>query len=124
MSARGRVAVTRDVDPSSLPDLREHPPRATVAFVDRDEAIVLPVRARYRDDTYEFGVPVDVAFENREVVLITDDGPYWFDLRGVSVRGLARRLERAAPNAADALAWYAIEPRRILAWDYAAMREA
>jgi hypothetical protein len=123
VSARGHVAVTRDVDPSSLEDLRAHPPRATVAFVDRDEPIVLPVRARYRADTYEFGVPADFAFENRETVLIIDDGPYWFDLRGISVRGLARRLERAEPGAADALAWYAIEPRRILAWDYAAMRE-
>jgi len=124
VSARGRVAVTRDVDPSSLQDLREGPPRATVAFVDRDEAIVLPVRARYRADTYGFGVPGDLALENREVVLVIDDGPYWFDLRGISVRGVARRLERAEPGETDALAWYAIEPRRILAWDYAAMREA
>jgi hypothetical protein len=118
--------VTRDVEPSSLKDLLEHPPRATVAFVDRDEPDVLPVRARYRADTYRFGVLPEVAthLENREVVLVMDDGAYWFELRGISVRGLARRIDRAEPGQADALVWYAIEPRRILAWDYRAVREA
>jgi len=117
--------VTRDVEPSTLKDLLAHPPRATVAFVDRDEADVLPVRARYRANTYRFGVLPEVGtdLENREVVLVMDDGPYWFELRGISVRGLARRINRAEPGETDALAWYTIEPRRILAWDYGAIRE-
>ncbi len=117
--------VTRDVEPSSLKDLLEHSPRATVAFVDRDEVDVLPVRARFRADTYRFGVLPEVAtdLENRDVVLVIDDGPYWFELRGISVRGLARRIDRAEPGEADALAWYAITPRRILAWDYGAIRK-
>ena len=118
--------VTRDVEPSTLKVLLEHPPRATLAFVDRNEVDVLPVRARFRADTYRFGVPLEVAtdFENREVVLVIDDGSYWFDLRGISVRGLARRIDRAEPGETRALAWYEIEPRRALAWDYGAMREA
>lgn len=118
--------VTRDVEPSALADLLEHPPRATVAFIDRDEVDAVPVRARCRADTNRFGVPPEVAtdFENREVVLVIDDGPYWFELRGISVRGLARRIARAEPGETDALAWYAIDTRRILAWDYAAIREA
>jgi len=117
--------VTRDVEPSALKDLLEHPPRATVAFVDRDAVEVLPVRARFRADTYQFGVQPEVAtdFEHREVVLVIDDGAYWFELRGISVRGLARRTDRGEPGETDALAWYAIEPRRILAWDYGAIRE-
>jgi hypothetical protein len=129
-SENGRNAarrVTRDVAPSALRDLLEHPPRATVAFINRDQADVLPVRARYRgDDTYRFGVLPEVAtdLENREVVLVIDDGPHFFELRGISVRGLARRIDRAEPGKADALTWYVIEPWRILAWDYDAMREA
>jgi hypothetical protein len=90
--------VTRDVEPSALKDLLEHPPRATVAFVDRDEADVLPVRARFRADTYRFGVLPEVAtdLENREVVLVIDHGPYWFELRCISVRGLMVRDRAAA----------------------------
>jgi hypothetical protein len=118
--------VTRDVAPSALQDLLEHPPRATVAFINRDQAEILPVRARYRGGTYRFGVLPEVAtdLENREVVLVIDDGPYFFELRGISVRGLARRADREEPGKADALTWYMIEPRRMLAWDYDAMREA
>ncbi|HWC05509.1 MAG TPA: hypothetical protein VHF87_22370 [Methylomirabilota bacterium] len=125
-SHRGEARrVTRDVEPSVLGDLLERPPRATVAYVDGDEIDVLPVRARARADAYGFGVPPTFAtdFENREVVLLIDDGAYWFELRGVSVRGPARRVEHAEPAEADALTWYAIEPRRVLAWDYGAIRE-
>jgi hypothetical protein len=57
-------------------------------------------------------------------VVVIDDGPYFFELCGISVRGVARRIDRAEAGEADALAWYVIEPRRILAWDYDAMREA
>ena len=118
--------MTRDVDPSTLKDLLEQPPRATVAFIDGEHVDILPVRARYRADTYRFGVRSDVATDlvGREVVLVIDDGPYFFELRGISVRGLARRLDPAPSGEADGLAWYVIESRRILAWNYAAMREA
>ena len=118
--------VTRDVDPSTLTDLLEHPPRATVAFIDCERADVLPVRARCRAGTYRFGVLPEVATDlnDREVVLVIDDGPYFFELRGISVRGLARRIDRAEPGETAALAWYVIEPRRVLGWNYDAMREA
>jgi hypothetical protein len=115
-------AVTRDVEPSTLPDLLGHPPRATVAFVSQGEVEVLPVQTRHRADTHRFGVSPDVrSLEGREVVLVMDAGAYWFELRGISVRGLARRI--AGEPEADGLAWYAIEPRRILAWDYGTLRE-
>ena len=122
MNAPGHT-VTRDVEPSSLQDLLDHPPRATIAFVDREHVDILPVRARCHAGTYRFGVRPEVAsgLANREVVLVIDDGPYFFELRGVSVRGLPRRIDE--PGETDALTWYVIEPRRILAWNYAAMRE-
>lgn len=123
---RAAAGVTRDVEPSTLRDLLEHPPRATVAFIERGRVDVLPVRGRCRAETYRFGVLPALAtdLENREVVLVIDDGPYFFQLRGISVRGLARRIDRAEPGETEGLAWYVIESRRILAWNYDAMREA
>ena len=114
--------VIRDVDPSAVRDLLEHPPRATLAFTADGEVEVLPVRAVARDGVDTFGVRPERApdLADREVVLVRDDGPYYFQLRGVTVRGVARR----APQETGELIWYAIEPRKVLAWDYGAMRDA
>ena len=119
-SDRPPARVTRDVDPTSLSDLLAAPRRAAVAFVDNDEVMVLPARARVLDGAHQFGVDAVTApdLSGHEVVLTRDDGPYWFELRGISVRGIATRLPAAA-----GLAWYAVTPHRIIAWDYAAVRE-
>jgi hypothetical protein len=123
--ATSNARVTREVDPAEVQDLLAHPPRATVAFVDAGEVDVVPVRARLIDGAHAFAVQggaiPDLA--GREVVLIRDDGPYWFELRGVSVRGLAH--PRAAPGTAygPPLAWYSVEPRRVLAWDYGQLHD-
>ncbi len=55
--------------------------------------------------------------------MLVDDGPYWFQLRGVSVRGIAIPVDPPLGDELEALAWYAIEVRRVLAWDYGAIRE-
>jgi hypothetical protein len=117
--------VTRDVDPMALRDLLERPPRATVAFVDNDAVDLLPVSARFSGGTHLFGVQTDVApnLENQEVVLLIDDGQYWFELRGVSVRGVAKGVDPPGHGKAESVTWYAIEPRRVLAWDYGKIRE-
>ena len=72
-----------------------------------------------------FGVDADSApaLDQQEVVLLVDDGPYWFQLRGVSVRGIAVPVDPPLGDEPEALAWYAIEARRVLAWDYGAIRE-
>jgi hypothetical protein len=116
--------VTRDVAVSAVHDLLDHPPRATVAFVDGGAVDLLPARARCSADTHRFGVLPDTApdLDKREVVLVIDDGPYWFELRGISVRGVATRVEPPGDGGADHLVWYAIEPRRVLAWDYGSIR--
>lgn len=122
LTKTGRV--TRDVAVSAVPDLLDHPPRATVAFVDGGAVDLLPARARCRGDTHLFGVLPDAApdLQNCEVVLVIDDGPYWFELRGISVRGVAARVEPPGDGGAERLVWYAIEPRRVLAWDYGSIR--
>jgi hypothetical protein len=116
--------VTRDVTVAAVRDLIEQPPRATVAFADRDDVDLLPAVARANGERYTFGICADRApnLETREVVLVIDDGSYWFELRGVSVRGTATRVE--PPGDRDEhLVWYAITARRVLAWDYGAIRE-
>ena len=116
--------VTRDVDPAAVRQLLDHPPRATVAFVDGEAVELLPALARPDGDVRLVGVLLDAApdLHDREVLLVIDDGMYWFELRGISVRGVARRVDPPGSGAAR-LAWYAIEPRRVLAWDYGAIRE-
>jgi hypothetical protein len=118
--------VTRDVDPAAVRDLLDHPPRATAAFVDGGRAAVLPARAHLDGDRHLFAVAADAApaLDRQEVVLVIDDGWYWFQLRGVSVRGIAHRVEATTGAEAASLAWYAVDPRRVLAWDYGAVREA
>jgi len=122
--ARNR-RVTRDVSVSALRDLLESPPRATVAFTDGGAVDIMPARARCTDATYQFGIVADTArnLDHCEVVLVIDAGSNaWFKLRGFSVRGVAVSVQPPASDGLD-LAWYAIEPQRILAWDYGAIRE-
>jgi hypothetical protein len=106
------VPIVRDVSPDAVRDLLENPPRAAVAFVRDGEVEIVPVHGRCAADAYRF--ETDAPLDGREVVLVIDDGPYWFELRGISVRGTARRL---APGR------YVLEPRRLVAWDYGTIRD-
>ena len=121
----GPRQVTRDVEPSHVRTLLDHPPRATVAFADGERIALLPVRACFGAGGQVFGVASDVApdLEHREVVLLVDDGPYWFELRGVSFRGIARRADPVMGTEGARLSWYSVEPRRVLAWDYGSIRQ-
>lgn len=120
-----RTRVTRDVEPAAVHHLLDSPPRATVAFVDRDAVELVPVRARSRDGIHLFGVAADGTpdLEGREVVLLMDGGAYWFELCGFSVRGVAAHVGSPGAEATERLRWYAVAPRRVLAWDYGAIRE-
>ena len=118
--------ITRDVEPPVLRDLLDRPPRATVAFGADGGADLLPARAHVAGECYRFGVPAGRApdLSGHEVVLVIDDGSYWFELRGVSVRGIAAPADAPPGRDAPDLVWYAVEARRVLAWDYATLREA
>jgi hypothetical protein len=114
--------VTRDVDPAALRDMLERPPRGTVSFVRAGVTDVVPARVRLDGDRCRFAVCAESAppLADGEIVLVVDDGPYWFELRGVSLRGRAVAVH--APDA-DGLVWYELTPRRVLAWDYGTVRE-
>jgi len=117
--------VTRDVEPAALPDLLAHPPRASLAYVDGDSVTIVPARARCDDGVWHFMLrEADCRdLEGQEIVLIMDDGPYWFELRGISARGIAKRAAAKGDAAGDGLAHYTVEVRRLLSWDYGAVRE-
>jgi hypothetical protein len=121
----GAQHVSRDVDASAVRDLLDHPPHATVAFVDGDAVDLLPACARFSAGMHLFAVLSDDApdLKNREVVLVIDDGPYWFELRGISVRGVAVSIAAGSDAAAKRFVWYAIAARRVLAWDYGSIHE-
>jgi hypothetical protein len=77
-------------------------------------------RARFVGDRPLVGLATggpDLA--GREVIVLVDDGPWWFRLRGASFRGVARR-----DSEAEGVVWWAVAPRRVLAWDYGMIREA
>jgi hypothetical protein len=118
--------VTRDVEPEALRDLLAHPPRATVAFVHDGTPDALPALLRVDGTTHWFAVADGGApdLDGREVVVVVDDGPYWFQLRGVSIRGTARRAAAPDEPVPAGLVWYAVATRRTLAWDYATLRMA
>jgi hypothetical protein len=118
--------ITRDVEPSAVRDLLDRPPRATVAFVDGERVAVVPARLHVDGDRFVLGVDGGSApdLTGREVVLVADDGPYWFELRGISIRGTAAPARASVPAHDPGLAWYAVDAHRVLGWDYATLREA
>ena len=90
-------------------------------------------RGRFRVTGRDYGVSQAGAFgvaaagapalDERQVVLLMDGGSCWFELSGVSVRGMASRADAPDAAAGARLCGYVVEPRRVLAWDYAAIRE-
>ena len=59
---------------------------------------------------------------HEEVVLLVDDGVLFFDLRAIYVRGHVQPLGSVEGLAGDFF-WFAVQPTRTVAWDYARMRE-
>lgn len=116
------MEITRASTPADLAPLLVHPPRATLAFVRDGHVEVLPVAFVYDAGRYLVGLPSSEAPSGR-VRLLVDDGPWYFDLRGVWVRG--RLASTNAPaGAVAAPAWFELEPEKTAAWHYGRMREA
>ena len=113
--------ITRDVEVSAVADLALSPPRAALAATVDDEILVLPVSvgleepADFASSPRSVLVPGDTPdLAGRNVVILADDGPQWFRLRSLTLRGVA---EAAADRT------YHVAPERIVAWDYGSLRE-
>ncbi|MGD1283518.1 pyridoxamine 5'-phosphate oxidase family protein [Mycobacterium seoulense] len=113
--------ITRDVEASAVADLALSPARAALAVTIDDEILVLPA-------SVNLDAPVDPAWSprvvqvpegcpdlaDRNVVVVADDGPQWFRLRSLTVRGMAKAIGDHT---------YRVMPQRIVAWDYGALRQ-
>lgn len=115
--------VTRAVQPEDLRPLLERPPRATLAFVQGGRIQVQPVAFRYEEGRYLVGLRRMMERPAGRVKLLIDDGFWYFDLRGLWIRGRLT-LTDGPTNAEAAYAWFELTPEKTAAWHYGSMREA
>jgi hypothetical protein len=117
--------ITLNVDLAETRALLERVPRACIAFANDEGPQVEPVTVLFKEDRYLVGMPSSAASRptvHEEAVLVVDDGVLFFDLRAIYVRGRVQPLG-GVEDLADDFFWFAIQPTRTVAWDYARIRE-
>ncbi len=117
--------VTRNIDLESASDLLAEVPRACIGFAHGDEPQAQPVALVWRDDRYFIGVPLTAAHRpdtGQEIVLLVDEGVYFFDLRAIYIRGQVQLTESPAGAPAGS-SWYELTPLKTVAWDYGTLHE-
>ncbi len=117
--------VTRDIDPSHAQDLLERVPRACLSFATDRGPQVEPVSLLWREGRYLVrisGGAKELLIPGQEVVLLVDEGIYYFDLRAIYIRGQVQPAE-APPGASPGQAWFEVISQKIVAWDYGMLRE-
>ncbi len=118
--------VTRDIDPGSAQDLLERVPRACLAFAGDNGPLLQPVEVVWQGGRFLAGIPEGTAsrpLSGQEVVLLIDEGIYYFDLRALTIRGPAQPAA-VPPGARAGCAWLELIPTKMVAWDYGKMRPA
>jgi hypothetical protein len=115
------VVITRDVEASAVADLALSPPRAALASTVEGEIHLLPVSPTVEAPADPASSPRIVRvpegspdLADRDVVVIADDGPQWFRLRSLTIRGVAQSVAERT---------YRVVPTRIAAWDYGSLRQ-
>lgn len=116
--------VTRNVEPERNRDLLERVPHACITFATERGPCARPVVVAWRDNQYLIGISENADHRpdaNQEVVLLVDDGVYFFDLRAIYVRGHAKPV--VTPGGVPAHhVWYEVVPLKTVAWDYGTLR--
>ncbi len=117
--------VTRNIDPRSARDLLERVPRACLSFASDHGPQAQPIVLVWQDDRYLVGLPLDADRQpgsGQEVVLLIDEGVYFFDLRAIYIRGQVKQASapRGAPSSRT---WFEVVPLKAVAWDYGTLRE-
>ena len=112
---------------AEVEDLLSRPARAALAYAGSDGPECVPVTVR-KDGGIHVGVRPDALPPTgvpERVVLVVDDGAYWFELRAAVWRGTvaAEDGDSGDRSGDERLVWLRFEPRRIAAWDYGRLRE-
>jgi hypothetical protein len=115
--------ITRAIGVDDVRDLVARMRHAHVAYKDGDGISAIPVSFRYADGRYVIGAPPDAGLSaGHQIMLLVDEGWYYFELRGVRLRG--RVADATAPPGASAtLRWFELLPEKAIAWDYGTMRQ-
>jgi hypothetical protein len=119
--------ITHAVDSEKMWGLLERVPRACIAFLSAGMVDVLPVEFRFQEGRYWIGIsgggsgPAPGPEES--VKLLIDEGMYYFDMRGIWIRGRALFSEERPEAGSPALNWFQLVPEKSIAWDFGAMRE-
>ena len=117
--------VIRDINPASARDLLERVPRACICCACDHGPQAQPVVLMWHDDRYLAGIPEQAERRpgpGQEVVLLIDEGVYFFDLRAIYIRGRVKAAE--APRGMPAgRTWFEVVPLKTVAWDYGTLRE-
>src|SRR5512146_1772345 len=123
-------SVTRDIDPSLAPALLERVPRACLSYAGAHGPRLLPVGVLWQNGRTLVSLPADAGERpepGQEVVLLVDEGIYYFDLRAIYIRGRAQPAETPAElrsvGAPSKSTWFEVVPAKTVAWDYGSMRE-
>ena len=117
--------VTRDIDPGSAQDLLERAPRACISFASDQGPQVYPVRFQWQEDRYliSLSAAADALPDTgQEVVLLVDEGTYYFELRAIYIRGLVKPAD-SLPGRSSGRNWFEVDPHKVVAWDYGRLRE-
>ena len=117
--------ITRDIDPVDAHDLLERVPRACLTFAGDHGPHAQPIAFMWRDGRYFAGIAATANLQptvDQEVVLLIDEGVYFFDLRAIYIRGQVKPVE--APQGAPAdYTWFEVIPLKTVAWDYGTLHE-
>ena len=114
------VTITRAVTVRDLDDLLSTARFATVAWNRDGQVAAEPAAFRFVGGKYFIGLAPGLLTRGTEVAALVDEGPMYFDLRGVRVRG---RISATDEIQGRELAWFEVEPEREVAWNYGMMRE-
>jgi hypothetical protein len=107
------------VTAEDLRDLLEAAPRANIAFQAGDGIEATPVAFRFRVGRYWIGIPPadtgPVPGPGELVELLIDNGEWFFDLRGLRVRGPITPADQLPDGASADLAWFELSAERVVA---------
>ncbi|TAK63326.1 MAG: hypothetical protein EPO22_06665 [Dehalococcoidia bacterium] len=107
--------ITRTVAVDDLRGLLDGTFGAYLAYVVDGEAEAVRVRAQRDGERWLVELPAAAPLEDgARVVLLIDDGEFYFELRGARARGTLRDAGAGQRE---------VVPEKIVTWDYAAMRE-